>query len=247
MPCFKPLKTYLAHLTRSLIKKYSISGPFLDVGCGDGTFTELLLKEGLWGKAIDISDECVEMTLRRVAGYDCISVEKKDLFSIEEDSKYSCILMYDVLEHMKNPILAKEKIGKLLENKGYVMASFPIKIAEWRWDDENYGHYRRYELEDVKKMFNQDGFELKIIWDITFPVFWGMRRIYTKFREPYVRNSLDFEEKARKSAFESAAGNGFLFRLMETLPIWNMVFRLQDLFIEKTYGCNVLILSIKQN
>jgi SAM-dependent methyltransferase len=241
MPCFKPLREYLIKLTNLLINSYEIKGTFLEIGCGDGFFTEFLAKKGFSGKAIDLSEEAIRITGERVASYDIV-VQKQDILFLEEVSMYDLIISYDVLEHIEEDQITMEKIAKLLNDNGFVIASFPVKRKEWRWDDDNYGHCRRYEIEEIKKIFYQSGLKIVVIWDITFPFIWALRRVYTSMMKPK-RSSSNRKEATRKSAFESSAGSGFMMKIAETLLPWKLLFFIQDFFRGKMYGCNVLILA----
>ncbi len=198
------------------------------------------------GKAIDLSIESIETTINKTIHHVGFCVEKRDLFDLDDTSTYDLIIIIDVLEHIEDDSCALEKMKGLLNKGGYIMASFPIKMTEWRWDDDNYGHYRRYEIDEVNEMFNSNGLKLEIRWDITFPFIWAMRRLYTKVMKPdNLKDKLQVREKTSKSAFESAAGTGMVMKILERLPIWMFVFTCQNAFKVKTYGSNVLLLSKK--
>ena len=51
MPCFKPLKNDLLRKTEQLIDDFRLTGPFLEIGCGDGTFTVGMAARGWNGVA----------------------------------------------------------------------------------------------------------------------------------------------------------------------------------------------------
>lgn len=244
MPCFRPSKKYLVKLTSKLIDSFQITEPFLEVGCGDGAFTELFAQRNWSGKSIDLSGRAVTTTRSRLAdSYELnkIRVEKQDFIEMEASEKYNLVIMYDVLEHIHDDTLALRKLRNVILPNGYLLISFPVKMKEWRWDDENYGHFRRYEQDEIRGMFNQNGFEIVVQWDITFPVIWALRRLYTRVNKPDLAES-SVEMRTECSAFESSAGTGIAYKIIERLPIWWLLFGIQDLFIEKNYGCNTLLL-----
>jgi SAM-dependent methyltransferase len=240
MPCFKPLRNYLLKITNKLIIYYNIKGKFLEVGCGDGFLTEFLAKKGFSGKALDLSEEAVQLTRKRVERYQIV-VQKQDIVSSEEIGTYDLIILLDVLEHIEKDQITIEKITQLLRKDSFIIVSVPIKKKEWRWDDENYGHYRRYEIQEIRNLFSHCGLQILVIWDITFPFIWALRRIYTRLLKP--KQIVYRKEATKRSAFESSAGTGIMMKILERIPLWEFFFLIQDFFREKLYGCNVLILA----
>lgn len=242
MPCFKPLKDYLLSLTEELIDEHSITGPFLEIGCGDGSLTELLCRKGMSGLAIDLSDRAVAVTSGKIG--DCnghVEVARSDLFSVDGSKIYNTILIYDVLEHIEDDAAVVCKIKELLRCGGFLLVSVPTRMSEWRWDDELYGHVRRYDEGRLRSLFDEG--ELKIIcqWDITFPFIYILRRMYTAI----IRPPTDLGTRAQRteaSAFHSASGQGLLQDLVAFLPVWKALFTIQNMFRTKGRGCNTLML-----
>lgn len=243
MPCFSPLKDHLLMLSASLMDTHGIKGTFLEIGCGDGFFTEFLSGRGLSGKAIDLSARAVSATRNRVSTPDIV-VRQENFMASDDGSLYDLILFHDVLEHVQNDCLFLSKISESLTGGGAVLCSFPVKMREWRWDDDNYGHYRRYEPEALHDLFADAGLCIVVVWDMTFPFIWLMRRVYTRFLKP-PESGRKREKSTEMSAFESSAGSGLLMRVAERVFPWKILFRIQDFFREKILGCNVLVLARK--
>jgi SAM-dependent methyltransferase len=199
------------------------------------------------GVAIDLSEKAVASTTERIRKYEAdIDVIKKDFFELADSDIYGIILMFDVLEHIEQDELAVDKLRTLLRKKGYLLVSFPVKMKEWRWDDDYYGHFRRYENAEIKKMFDNEHFRIVYQWDITFPFIFVTRRLYTRIFAGEKTN-LQAVERTKNSAFTSAAGNGAIMKVVESIPIWPFLFCIQNLFRHKNYGCNTLLLVQKNN
>lgn len=250
MPCFSPNKKFLSKLTSEYLKKYAVSGSFFELACGDGTFTALLAKKGFVGNSIDLSEEAINKTTDLLAGLglqDKVNVSQTDLFNYKENNKYDLALAYDVFEHIENDLQALEKMKSLLKNNGFLFLSFPIKKKEWRWDDDVYGHLRRYDINEMYEKFSKNGLVLLEVIDYTFPIIWLMRRLYTyfKFSSKTAESPLSVIEKTKKSAFSSAAGNGVIMKCISFFPVWPLVFILQQLFKRRLWGCNVLLVIKK--
>lgn len=246
MACFKPAKAYLLSLTRRLVEMNGVKGPFLEIGCGDGSLTELLACIIGTGTAIDLSSKAVEATKSRVSQIARVGVLKTDFFSFVPMTQYGLVLAYDVLEHIPDDAGALARIYDMLCPGGHLLVSFPVKMAEWRWDDDYYGHVRRYEQADIARLFDSGEFRIVDQLDISFPVLWVMRRLYTRFFRPRV-GATNIDERTMDSAFESAAGSGFVMRLVESLPLWNLLMSSQQIFKYSRLGCNTLVLAIRQH
>ncbi len=245
MPCFKPNKDYLWNTTKRLIELNGIKGPFLEIGCGDGEFTELFGGLLHRGTAIDMSPHAVRTTSERINGSSTVEVLHTELQDYSPVEQYALVIAYDVLEHIPDDTSAIKKIANLLKPGGHLLFSSPVKMSEWRWDDDYYGHIRRYEQSEIDGLLNTAEFRIIEQWDVTFPVLWMMRRLYTRFIKPR-SGSQSMKERTMDSAFETAAGSGLTTRIIENLPIWPVLMATQSLFKAKNYGCNTLILAARQ-
>ena len=249
MPCFQPLQTTLIEKTLGLVSRFGIVGPFLEIGCGDGSLTAALSKRGMKGVALDASNLAVEATKDRLKTNKIdknVRVLKSDILSFQPPEEFQLIVIYDVLEHIEEDVLVIDKIRKMLKPGGYLFLSVPVKMNEWRWDDDGYGHVRRYEQADLDFLIDSSrfGFKKLIQWDFTFPVIWMMRRIYAKILSPAAKTeNKTLQQKNEESAFDSAAGNGWLMAALVRLPIWSLLFKFQDLFKNYNFGCNTIIVS----
>lgn len=249
MPSFSPTRNYLFKLTEEVIVKYGLTGPFLEVGCGDGAFSVAFARRGWRGVALDTSEQSAALTresLLREDLQDCVQVRRADFMTCTFEQKFNVVVLYDVLEHVAQDRIFLKKIRAVLADGGFLLFSVPVKMKEWRWDDDDYGHLRRYENPELKEMLDSPaaGFEKLVQWDITFPVLWIMRRVYLSMFSPTKATEvLPIEAKTERSAFVNAGGNSILVRAVASLPGWPLAYWLQDRFREKHQGCNTLILA----
>ena len=249
MPSFKPSRAYLLKLTGELIDAHEVRGPFLEIGCGDGAISAELARRGWSGVAMDLSHESERTTkelLAREGVLDRVQVRRDDFLDCNFAEKFQTIILYDVLEHVAADRIFLNKIRGSLDEGGHLFLSVPVKMREWRWDDDGYGHLRRYEAEELRELLNSpaSGFEKLAQWDITFPVLWAMRRIYLFLASPPAAvKSASIEQRTEQSAFVNAGGESCAVRIVESLPIWPLVFWIQDRFRTRDFGCNTLILA----
>lgn len=230
MANFKPFNNYTFYLLDKLIRKYNISDPFLDIGCGVGELSYFLAKKGWEGTAIDGTDSVVEIASDKLKKFPYIKV-KCELLSVKKN-KFNSAFLWDVIEHIKEDDAFLKKVNKSLIINGYLVLSVPSNPREWRWDDEFYGHYRRYDEYSMSNLLKKTGFEPIIFWESSYPVFWAMRRIYTNFRS----SSSNYDDKQAQTMLSSsqfAWNGGFLSRFLNKFTfIWMPIYMIQYLFFK---------------
>ena len=246
MANFPPLKNYIIYCLSRLIKEHNLISPFLDIGCGIGDISSFLAALGWQGKAIDFSEVAVQKARENLAGYRNIQVQKQSIF--EETGSYNSIFLMDVLEHIADDKAALNKISSILSADGYLVVSVPSNPGEWRWDDEFYGHYRRYTQQDIKQRLTQSGLYPIVIWDFTYPFFWLMRRVYTRLKSASVENDKSKLARTMNSTSVNAWDMPFFSRLLSRQSIfWGLIYKVQfSCFKERVHkGHEMLILAKK--
>jgi|TARA_B100002003_G_C14084935_1_gene521892 SAM-dependent methyltransferase len=246
MANFPPLKKHIFYCIDKALDTVGIKSPFLDVGCGVGDLSEYLGQKNWYGRAIDQSNFAYIKACELLSSFSEIDICQKSIFN--EHNLYKSIFLLDVLEHIKDDKRAMEKIYSLLEPCGHVVMVVPSNPKEWRWDDEFYGHYRRYSPSRIVSLLN--GVHLKpiIIWDITYPFYWLMRRVYTKIKKKpedidnnmYVRTSMS----STVNAWEFPV---LLKFILNQKNLWNQINKLQFLFFKNNVqqGHEMLIIARK--
>lgn len=246
MANFKPINAYSYFLLDKLILKYKIKPPFLDVGCGVGDLSVFLARKDWAGKSIDYSADAVSTAKRKLKAFRLVNIQKDDF--LKSKSRYNSVFMWDVIEHFDNDMEALDKAYRVLNNLGFLIMAVPSNPHEWRWDDEFYGHFRRYSPKGMKDKLQKAGFDLIEVWDITFPFFWIMRRIYTSFKKPPVIQK-DKIARTMKSSTTVAWKVPFISEILNnTSFLWMPVYIIQYLFFRhRIYqGFSFIILAKKR-
>jgi SAM-dependent methyltransferase len=211
-----------------LIARHGVAGPFLDAGCGSGDVSLHLARKGWSGMAVDASPDAVARARALLAPYPDVRVEQGSAFAsvgaalgTSEDPGFALALAMDVIEHLEDDAAALAALASRLRPGGHLIVSAPSNPREWRWDDDVFGHYRRYAEADLRTRLRAAGFVPLEIWDFTYPVFWAMRRAYTRLkRAPAISGTP--EERTRASSAENPwaipvvaallSGDNFLWR-----------------------------------
>lgn len=74
-----------------------------------------------------------------------------------QENKFDLIFALDVLEHIKNDKLAVKEIKRVIKPKGIVLITVPHRKKYYTKQDEIIGHYRRYEINEIKRIFSEFG------------------------------------------------------------------------------------------
>lgn len=246
MANFLPLKNYIFYCIDKLVDQYKLSPPFLDVGCGIGDISQHVALKGWSGKAIDFSDIAIANAKLNLASHTSIEVEKKSLF--HETGTYNTIFLMDVLEHIEDDNAALEKISSLLPNDGYVVIVVPSNPKEWRWDDDFYGHHRRYTKDDIENILNKVNLKPLVTWDFTYPFFWIMRRAYTRLKSTPKNMEQDKIVRTSASSSTNAWDIPILSKLLSRNNIfWKLIYKIQFAYFKNKVqkGCEIMILAKK--
>lgn len=249
MANYSPYKNYFLFVLKRLLSFHPLRPPFLDVGCGIGDLSEFLAVRGFSGKAIDFSDSAVQKAKARLAGFPAVTVERMDVFA--ENGRYGLLLLLDVLEHVEDDGALLRKAASLLLPAGRILLTVPSGAHEWRWDDEAYGHLRRYTVADITRKLGEAGLEIEVLWDVSLPVFWAMRRISTALLRPPKMAQKDALTRTKEStALNPWEGLGRLGRVLSLGgPHWDLLYRLSfGLFRNRIHaGSELMILAKKES
>jgi len=223
---FQPLKNYMYYCLDRCIQMEHLEDPFLDIGCGIGDVSVYLAKKGWNGTAIDFSDIAANRSRKALAAFPNVTVRKTALDEME--GSYKTVILWDVLEHIEHDEAALKKISTLLAPGGKLLIAVPSNPEDWRWDDQFYGHFRRYTMRDMRRKLINAGLKPILFWDFTFPIFWKLRRMYTSVKRPPKVDDSDNENRTKESATVNAWDIPVIsFLLNHSTPVWRLIYWLQ--------------------
>lgn len=142
------------------VEKY-LGGAILEIGCGIGNMTELLVGYGEV-TATDIDKYYIARTKKRLkkkARVGFGDIEAGEFFFGNE--KFDVLINFNVLEHIDNDQKAINNMVSKLKKGGKLVIITPAHMALFGSLDKNLGHYRRYRKAEIGRKFERAG--LKVI------------------------------------------------------------------------------------
>jgi SAM-dependent methyltransferase len=127
----------------------------LNVGAGQGTFSNRLDRLGFEVTSTDLSAPAVEVLRRRVRGR-VVSADATSLPFASES--FAAVVMGEVLEHISRDDLAVREARRVLEPNGVLALTVPRNPAWFSASDEWAGHVRRYLRPQLVEAVERAGF-----------------------------------------------------------------------------------------
>ncbi|MFO1284874.1 MAG: class I SAM-dependent methyltransferase [Burkholderiales bacterium] len=225
MANFAPLKRHMLDGLDRFVRDHGLEPPFLDIGCGGGDLAEHLARRGWAGTAIDGSDAAIAKARARLARYPRVEVRKGWIDDL--DGQWPTVLLWDVLEHLEDDRGALVAIARRMSPGGWLLIAVPSNPREWRWDDDFYGHLRRYTVEGLRERLAEAGLEAVTFEDFTFPVYWALRRAYTRWKRA-APTPADAHAATLASSTRNAWEMSFVSRWADrSAALWTPLNRLQ--------------------
>lgn len=148
----------------------------VEVGCGIGNFTGMLLDRELV-VALDSEEACVEALRQRYPGRsnlhalccDAGSAAFRDLARFRPDS----VVCVNVLEHIEDDSAALRAMASILAPGGAIVLLVPAFASLYGPIDGNLGHYRRYRKTSLARLAAAAGLEVRKLHYVNLVGFFG--------------------------------------------------------------------------
>jgi SAM-dependent methyltransferase len=139
----------------------------LNVGAGQGTFTQLLEGRGFEVVSTDVTEPALAV-LRRVARGEVLQADVTELpFS---DGSFDAVVAGEVLEHVRDDRAALGEVARVLRPAGVLALSVPAHPAWFGASDRWAGHARRYSRAGLERAIGGAGLTLERVVPWGFPV-----------------------------------------------------------------------------
>lgn len=174
--------TYMSEIINDRLyhlRKYCQGGKLLDIGCGTGVFLNEARESGWEVSGIDIAEDAVKYAQEKFK----LEVFQGELESINlPEAYFDVITMWDLIEHLKNPLDTLKKANKIMKDNGKIIILTPnensllkkaiflfFKLSGKRWNflvKRGYGIHHLYYFSDknIDKLLTKAAFRiLKIV------------------------------------------------------------------------------------
>lgn len=152
------------------ILKYKKSGRILDIGCSYGFYLAVFKKYGFKTFGIDITPRAIEYARDSLH----LNVYKGDFMNYNFNKKFNVVTVYDLIEHLPDPIKLMKRIKNILNKNGLIVVQTPnidsliskITGNKWFWLLAPQ-HLFLYSVGSIKRLLESNGFEILEIttWD----------------------------------------------------------------------------------
>ncbi|WP_408955470.1 class I SAM-dependent methyltransferase [Natroniella sp. ANB-PHB2] len=157
------------HLARYKFASNYTQGRVLDLACGVGYGTEILLAQGEKIKeiiGIDVDQESIDYAQHHY-GYPLVEFivgEGTDLNLVEKIGKFDTIVSFETVEHIEDDYKFISNLNKLLKDGGRLIISTPFGQGRDKGCSNPY-HYRQYKEEEFKEML-EEYFEIELFYQL---------------------------------------------------------------------------------
>lgn len=177
---------WFAHRSRVLLevmRRYPPAPPLYDVGGGNGAVAAALQRGGI--RAIVV--EPGEAGVRRARGRGLESIRATLDDAPLAVGTVGSIGMFDVLEHIEQPLPFLRRAAALLRGDGRIYVTVPAYASLWSADDDFARHYRRYTRRTLGRQLADAGLALEmstyLFALLPLPIL-AFRTIPYRFRRP---------------------------------------------------------------
>lgn len=146
---------------------------FIEVGCGDAKYSEIVCKMGKAGYGIDFSKEAIKEASERMEFF--ISNQQYHLYYLDvmkESPKIKADLVFSlfVMEHIQEDIAFLKTLKTLLKPSGTLMIMVPARVDKWGIEDDTVGHIRRYSRNEIIEKFREVNLHCECVWSLGVPL-----------------------------------------------------------------------------
>ena len=220
----------------SVVKRYSPSSLFFDVGGGNGIVTKAFENAYIPCVLIEPGKQGVlNAKKRNLKNIFCGSLS--DLKGLT--GQINSIGAFDVIEHIKDDNKFIEEINGMLKSGGALFVTVPAFQFLWSHEDTDAGHFRRYNKKKIIKLLENNGF------DIVYSSYFFCALLLPLYLIRTLPSKLNLRNKTKiRTQNEHNANRGFVGKLLESIWEWELRQIKQNKSIP--FGTSCLVVAIKK-
>lgn len=163
------------------------SKELIDVGGGNGYVTWYLQKKGYDVILLEPSMQgCLNAKKRGVKKIICGLMQETSI----KPNTLESVCLFDVLEHIEDDRAFLKNIHSHMKANGRLYLTVPAFSKLWSKEDDEAGHFRRYELEGITQLLKESGFKIEFsnyFFSFLYVPIWMIRVVGGKLREKRVK------------------------------------------------------------
>lgn len=238
-----------------LTSRFNIKS-FIEVGCGNGKLSKLLLQKGMHGHGIDFSKQALkkaENNLKEWIKKGTYTLLKYDIMKKQPKITADLVFSIMVMEHIKDDNLFIQHLSELSNKNGIIVIGVPAREECWGIEDDTAGHFRRYDRQKLEKLLLSAHLKCLYNWSIGVPVC----NILLKISNYLIRRSnetlkknFSLEEQTKSSGIRYIPYKTVFpkyFHLLLNKITMQPFFLLQRLFYNTNLGIMILTVAKKIN
>lgn len=140
----------------------------LDVGCGTGVLSRLLVERGYNVIGVDISENAINKCKRKGLNAYQQDLGERLLF---RDEEFDCILMSEVIEHISDTFFVLHELNRVLKTGGVFILTTPNSVFITRrlrylmgktsTETQNFSHLRFFNKKLLTRILNEADFKIE--------------------------------------------------------------------------------------
>lgn len=136
----------------------------LEIGCGLGTYTELMLDYGCTVLANDLDQEAIEICEDKFQGrqvsFVAGDISEPGIIGVINLFQPDSLVMIQVLEHIENDHLLLQTLAGIGHSRTKLVVIVPALQSLYGPMDSDAGHFRRYGKHDLANIVRSTGWEV---------------------------------------------------------------------------------------
>lgn len=148
--------------------KDQLKGEILEIGSGIGNISQLVIEEGHSITLSDYNEEYCDFlknkfsqnaNVKEILSIDLVHPDFPNKYFTYKE-KFDTIFLLNVIEHIKDDLVAIKNCKYLLKKDGHVVLLAPAYSWLYSSFDKQLGHLRRYSLKSLKELLKKNEFNI---------------------------------------------------------------------------------------